>query len=60
MKPSLKYAFLLMCMLSSAAWGQLEVGGSYSHLTGNSGLDGVSGSAGWQWNQYVTLVGEVN
>ncbi len=29
-------------------------------MTGNSGLDGVTGSAGWQFNQYVTLVGEAN
>jgi hypothetical protein len=53
-------SFLICIFLSSAAVAQLEVGGSYSHLTGNSGLDGVTGSAGWQWNQYVTLIGEAN
>jgi len=61
MKHLTKLLFLLVLIgLSSAGWAQLEVGGSYSHLTGNSGLDGVTGSAGWRWNQYVTLVGEAN
>jgi hypothetical protein len=61
MKTFRQLVFLIaLILLSCAGWAQLEVGGSYTHLTGNSGLDGVTGSAGWRWNQYVTLVGEAN
>jgi len=42
----------------SNAFGQLQVEGGYTHLTGNFGLDGFHGEAGWKFNRHVTLVGQ--
>lgn len=48
----------ILVVVSATAFGQLEVGGGYTHLTGNNGTDGFSGSVGWQFSHRVTLVGE--
>jgi hypothetical protein len=49
---------LALIVLPTLAFAQLEVGGSYTHLTGNQGLDGFEGSVGWEFNRRVILVGQ--
>lgn len=49
---------LALLVLPTLAFAQLEVGGSYTHITGNNGLDGFSGSVGWEFSKRVTLVGQ--
>lgn len=59
-KQFLKFVPLLVCLVPTMAFSQLEAGGSYTHLTGNQGLDGFSGSVGYQFTQRVTLVGQAD
>jgi hypothetical protein len=40
------------------AFAQFELETGYSHLSGNFGLDGFHAGVGYQFNRYVTLVGE--
>ena len=49
---------LALLVVPTLAFAQLEVGGGYTHLTGNQGLDGFSGTVGWQFSKRVTLVGQ--
>jgi opacity protein-like surface antigen len=48
----------ILVVVSATAFGQLEAGGGYTHMTGNNGTDGFSGTVGWQFNRRVTLVGD--
>lgn len=48
----------ILVVVSATAFGQLEAGGGYTHMSGNGGTDGVTGSVGWQFNRKVTLIGE--
>jgi opacity protein-like surface antigen len=52
------FVLFILVVVPTTAFGQLEAGGGYTHLTGNNGLDGFSGTVGWQFNRKVTLVGE--
>jgi hypothetical protein len=51
------FVFVLL-LLPAVALGQLEVGGGYTHLSGNGGLDGFNGSVGWEYGRRVILVGD--
>jgi hypothetical protein len=51
---------LLLVVVPTATWAQFEAGVSYTHLSGNNGLNGFSPSIGWQFNRYVTLVGQAD
>ncbi|HZR29434.1 MAG TPA: hypothetical protein VFA71_11715 [Terriglobales bacterium] len=54
MKPFSKRLFLLLLVIvPTFTWAQLETGVSYIHESGNNGLNGVSPSLGWQLNRYV-------
>jgi hypothetical protein len=55
--PIVLFVFALI-LLPSYAFGQLEVGGGYAHLSGNGGLDGLNTSVGWEFNRRVILVGD--
>jgi hypothetical protein len=48
----------ILVVVSATAFGQLEAGGGYTHMSGNGGTDGFSGTVGWQFNRKVTLIGE--
>ena len=46
--------------MTSSSFGQLEASGYYTHLTGNFGLDGFSAGVGYQFNRYVSFVGDAD
>ena len=48
----------VVSLASSLAFGQLEVGAGYAHVSGNGGLDGVNTSVGWEYGRRVILVGD--
>jgi len=50
----------LVISLSTAANAQLEVNGSFTHLSGDFGLNGFSGGAGWQFKPQVELTGDAD
>ncbi len=49
---------LALVLAPSVAFGQLEVGGGYTHMSGDSGLDGFNASVGWQFSRRVELIGD--
>jgi hypothetical protein len=51
-------ALSLLLLLPTMAFGQFEVGGYYTHQTGNNGLNGFSGSVGYQVYRRVILVAD--
>jgi len=53
-----KFVVFAVCVLPTFAFAQLEVSGGWSHLTGNNGLNGFSGEAGYEFNRKVVLVGQ--
>jgi hypothetical protein len=54
----MKLMLLVLLALPTLVFGQLEVGGDLTYVSGNSGLTGFSGTAGWQCGKKVTMVGE--
>ena len=55
-----KFVLFAVCLLPTLAFGQLEVGVGYTHLTGNNGLDGFNAEAGYEFSRLVVLVGQAN
>jgi opacity protein-like surface antigen len=51
---------LIFVALTINAYAQLEVSGGWTHLSGNFGLDGFHGGAGYQFTRHVTLVGQAD
>jgi long-subunit fatty acid transport protein len=49
------FFFALVISLSATANAQLEVNGGFTHLTGDFGLNGFNGAAGWQFKPQVEL-----
>lgn len=49
---------LFLLSVVPLAYGQLEVGGGYAHVSGNGGLDGVNASVGLEYGRRVILVGD--
>src|SRR5262245_9070648 len=45
-------------MMTLNAFAQLQVGGGYTHLSGNFGLDGIYGEAGYNFNRHVLLIAQ--
>jgi hypothetical protein len=54
----MKLMVLVLFALPTLAFAQLEVGSDLTYASGNNGLTGFSGTAGWQYGKRVTLVGE--
>lgn len=54
----LLFAPLLVLALHTDARAQFQLGGGYTHLTGNFGLDGFYGEAGYTFNRHVILIGQ--
>jgi long-subunit fatty acid transport protein len=52
---SVLFFLALVVSLSTGAHAQLEVNGGFTHLTGDFGLNGFNGAAGWQFKPQVEL-----
>lgn len=58
-----KFVLLVLFAVSSLptlAFGQLTVGGGWTHMTGNNGLDGLNAEVGYLFSRRITLLGQAD